>query len=236
MATLKILLVDDTKLCIELEKSFLKLSPVRILTATTGDEALEIARKEHPDLIFLDIHMPGMDGIACCREIKSDPSLRSIPVVMVTSSGTEEYLEKCKEAGCDAFVTKPINRRVFLEKARAYCNAIDRRELRIPFRTPVTCNRTGLALSAEIADISAGGVYLACDQEIEENAELLLVFVLSEDEKLSVEAKGRVAWVNTSRKRKKLTLPAGFGVEFVEIHDDAGEAIRTLIETQLTAE
>jgi CheY-like chemotaxis protein len=236
MTTKKILLVDDTKLFLELEKNFLKLSPVRILTASTGEEALEIARNEHPDLVFMDIHMPGMGGIACCKEMKSDSSLRSIPIVMVTSSGRDEDLEICRKAGCDGYVTKPVDRRQFLEKARVYLNTVERRGVRVPCRVTVSCRLNGFSLRAESADLSIGGTYLVCDQEVEDNMELTVAFTLHEPEEVAIASKGRVAWVNNEKRRKKPSLPVGFGVEFVEIPDYAGAAVRAFIESRRPAD
>ncbi|NMC72868.1 MAG: response regulator [Geobacteraceae bacterium] len=232
MATKKILLVDDTKLFLELEKNFLKLSPVRIFTASSGEEALEIARNEHPDLIFMDIHMPGMGGIACCREVKSDPELRTIPVVMVSSCGKEEDLEQCRQAGCDGFLTKPVDRRLFLEKARTYLNTIERRGVRIPYTTEVSCKVDGYALPAVSADLSIGGAYLATDRPVTENTELTLAFTLHEPEETAIASKGRVAWINSGNNRRKPSLPAGFGVEFIELPEYAGAAVRAFVESR----
>jgi CheY-like chemotaxis protein len=221
----KILLIDDTRLFLELEKSFLKLSPVKVLTAGTGEEALAIARVEHPDLIFMDIHMPGMGGIACCTALKSDPELRSIPVVMVTSSGKEEDIEICREAGCDGYVTKPIDRRIFLDKARSFLGTIDRREHRVPYRVSVVCSLNGKAIIAESADISSGGIYVACSEGLRETAELSLTFTLEQPVTTAVSVRGRIAWVNSLPSLRKPSLPPGFGVEFLDIQKPAAAAV-----------
>jgi len=232
MATKKILLVDDTRLFLELEKSFLKLSPVKILTASNGEEALEIARKERPDLVFMDIHMPGMGGAACCGEMKSDPALRTIPVVMVTASGKEEDLEICRQAGCDGYVTKPIDRRRFLEKARSYLDAIDRREQRIPYRAPVICTLDGFSFTGTSEDLSLGGVYVASGTVPREKCELALEIRITGPASTTVKARGVVAWENGPGKRKKASLPPGFGVEFIGMQDSEGEIIRSFVESR----
>jgi len=115
MSPPRILLVDDVKLFLELEKSYLHLSHSVVLTAATGEEALETARRERPDLIFLDLYMPGMDGAACCSILKGDPDLSAIPVVMVTTGGRPEEVAQCRAAGCDGLLTKPVDRVAFLE-------------------------------------------------------------------------------------------------------------------------
>lgn len=62
----------------------------------------------HPDAILLDVQMPGMGGIECLSRLKGDPATRAIPVVMVTTRGEEDVLARCKEIGCDGYVTKPV--------------------------------------------------------------------------------------------------------------------------------
>jgi CheY-like chemotaxis protein len=234
MTTKMILLVDDTKLFLELEKEFLKLSPVRILTASSGEEALEIAKNEHPDLIFMDINMPGMGGLASCKVMKSSP-LRSIPIIMVSTAGTEKDIELSRKAGCDDYITKPIDRRVFLEKARAYTNSVERREIRIPCRVSIFCKVNDFPFFAESTDLSINGMYIACDQDVEENMELTAAFTLQYPEEVAIATKGRIVWVNNSKSRKRPYLPVGFGVEFIEIPDYAGAAIRAFIESRRLA-
>ena len=111
----RILLVDDVRLFLELEKSFLNLAQTEILTAANGEEALAIVRRERPDLVFLDLYMPVLDGAACCAAIKGDPELSATPIVMVTTGGKPEEVEQCRAAGCDGLLTKPIDRTAFLE-------------------------------------------------------------------------------------------------------------------------
>ena len=85
MAKAKILLVDDTRLVLELEKSFLKFSRVEIVTAANGVEALELVRKDPPDLIFMDMNMPVMDGLTSMRTIRSMDA--EVKLIMLTSLG-----------------------------------------------------------------------------------------------------------------------------------------------------
>ncbi len=226
----KILLVDDVAMFLELQKTFLKLSSVHVLTARDGSEALQIARKEHPDLIFLDMHMPVMSGAECCALIKQDRLLRSVPVVMVTSEGKETDKELCFGAGCDDFITKPIDRVLYLEKARKYLPAIDRRELRLALRAKAKFRACGLTLSGEILDVGARGVYIATDYEIKPDTVIDLVFALTEADGALVQARGRVAWVNSGYNRRKPAYPPGFGVEFVSVTDVAKCILDRLME------
>lgn len=231
MPTPKILLVDDTRLFLELEKSFLKYSPVRVLTAGNGMEALEIARKERPDLIYMDLHMPEMDGALCCAVMKGDPALRGIPVIMVTSAGKEEDIRLCRGAGCDDFITKPVNRRIFLEKGRKFLDRIDRREVRIPCRTSVKFRAHNVHFSGVSVDISSGGIFVATDFDIEPKTQIELSFELPETGCPLEGIRGQVAWQNSGRNISKPHLPPGFGVEFINLTKEATETIKSFVET-----
>jgi len=106
MAIPKILLVDDTKLFLKLEQEYLKQSAAQIFTAGNGQEALELARSNRPDLIYLDLNMPVMDGVGCCAALKADPDLRDIPVILVTTAGMDDSVARCKEAGASGYLLK----------------------------------------------------------------------------------------------------------------------------------
>lgn len=231
MPTPKILLVDDTKLFLELEKSFLKLSPVRVLTALNGVEALEIARNERPDLIYMDLHMPQMDGALCCAVLKGDPVLRSIPVIMVTSAGKEEDARLCREAGCDDFLTKPVNRKEFLEKGRKFLDGIDRRDIRIPFRTPVKFKAHNVFFSGISADLSSGGIFVVADFDIEPKTPVELAFALPGNGSVFQKIEGQVAWQNNRKNILKPSMPPGFGIEFTNLPREAAETIHSFVET-----
>ena len=231
----KILLVDDVKLLIELEKNFLKLSPVKVLTASDGEEALEIVRREKPDLVYMDLNMPKMDGKSCCEAIKSDDELKSIPVIMVTTAGSKLDEQRCREAGCDDYLTKPIDRRLFLEKGRRFVSEIDRRELRAPCTTDVALLDNGVLERAGATDISIGGLYVASEMSCELEDVMRIAFTIPGKD-LKIMAKGRVAWRNSGTSRRKPKLPSGFGIEFVEIDTDAVKQIRQYVEEQRSKE
>ena len=112
MAKPRILLVDDSEFFLEVEKGFLKQSDVTIFTAENGRSALELAGKVRPDLIYMGLNMPGLAGDACCSILKADPVLGSIPVIMVIAAGSDRDLEACRKAGCDALLTRPVDRKL----------------------------------------------------------------------------------------------------------------------------
>ena len=103
----KILIVDDNALNIKLCKAILCKSH-EIFTATNAEEGLECARRILPDLILMDIQLPGMDGLAAMQVIKNDDHLRQIPVIALTSFAMVGDREKALAAGCDEYLPKPI--------------------------------------------------------------------------------------------------------------------------------
>ena len=177
----KILLVDDVDMFLELQKMYLKLSSVRVVTAKDGSEALHVVKKERPSLVFMDLHMPNMDGAECCARLKADPEFKLLPIVMITSEGKGEERQSCFRAGCDDFLTKPLDRTLFLETARKYLPAIDRRDTRVPCGTKVKFRAFGLTLSGEVLDVASNGIYIAADYEVEIGTMLEVVFALPDE-------------------------------------------------------
>lgn len=113
---MKILAVDDTATNLEIIKLLLRTSGHPIVLATDGAEALELARRERPDLIFMDLAMPGeVDGFEATRRIKADPGLAHIHIVAVTAMVTRGDHAQALAAGCDDFIRKPYTRKELLE-------------------------------------------------------------------------------------------------------------------------
>lgn len=90
-----------------------------VLEADTGDGGLAAVRRERPDLVLLDVMLPGMDGVEVCRRVKSDPATASTPVVMLTAKGEERDIVAGLDAGADDYVTKPFSKEVLLARIRA---------------------------------------------------------------------------------------------------------------------
>jgi len=107
--TKKILIADDEESLRLLVHATLEDEAHQILEAADGVEALEIARREKPDLILLDVIMPRMDGLEVCRRLKRDPATSHIPIVMLTVMGREEDREKGLLAGADHYLRKPFS-------------------------------------------------------------------------------------------------------------------------------
>jgi PleD family two-component response regulator len=114
----RVLLVDDSGTVIALEKLLLRDEPLELTTAHNGRQALEVALERVPDLILLDVVMPELDGIECCRRLRAEPLTAHVPVIMVTTKGNQAMVDAAFEAGCNDYVTKPIDKVQLLQKVR----------------------------------------------------------------------------------------------------------------------
>ena len=115
----KVLIVDDVPDNVELLACALEDEGYEVVKAYNGIEAIEVARSTEPDVIVLDIRMPGIDGIEVCRRLKADPELRPIPVIMVSALAEDTDLRKGLEAGAQDYIIKPYNVLVALAQVRA---------------------------------------------------------------------------------------------------------------------
>ena len=116
----KILIVDDEahiRMLIEQTLEDLEDEGVELLQADNGESAVEIIQEEKPQLVFLDVMMPKMNGMEVCRRIKHELSMNEVYIVLLTAKGQELDKQKGKEAGADLYMTKPFNPDALLEKA-----------------------------------------------------------------------------------------------------------------------
>lgn len=118
----KVLLVDDSGTALMMEKMILGKEPYDLVTASDGEEAVEAALRELPDLILLDVVMPRMDGFQVCERLREMDETREIPIIMVTTRGEAENVERGYELGCTDYITKPINGLELTTKVRNYLN------------------------------------------------------------------------------------------------------------------
>jgi two-component system cell cycle response regulator DivK len=116
----RILVVEDQDDNRRILRDLLTASGYELIEAVDGEQGLAAAQKEHPDLILMDIQLPGMDGYEVTRRIRADEALRSVPIIAVTSYALSGDDQKAFAAGCDAYVTKPFSPRNLLAKIREY--------------------------------------------------------------------------------------------------------------------
>lgn len=117
--THKILVVDDEQNIVELVQYNLERAGYKVVTAYDGDKALELVHKEKPDLILLDVMLPGTDGLAVCREVNSNAETKNIPIIMLSARGEELDKVLGLEMGADDYITKPFSPRELIARVKA---------------------------------------------------------------------------------------------------------------------
>jgi len=132
MANERILVVDDEEDVLELVRYNLDRSGYQTETASSGEEALSKARKSLPDLIILDLMLPGIDGLEVCKKLKSDGKTEQIPVIMLTAKGDESDIVTGLELGAEDYVTKPFSPKILIARVRRILHRAVSRDLEKP--------------------------------------------------------------------------------------------------------
>jgi CheY-like chemotaxis protein len=115
-----ILIVEDDPRNLKLIRDLLQIRGYTTLEATDGKQGVDMARAKMPDLILMDIQMPVMDGFEAISILKADPVTKSIPIIALTAFAMQGDREKCMEAGCNDYITKPLDTRAFVTKVKEY--------------------------------------------------------------------------------------------------------------------
>lgn len=123
----KILVVDDEEDILELVRHNLAREGYQVICAASGEKAVAKARSDKPDLIVLDLMLPGIDGLQVARNLKDDAGTRSIPIIMLTAKGEEADVVTGLELGADDYITKPFSPRVLLARIRAVIRRHDKK-------------------------------------------------------------------------------------------------------------
>jgi len=120
MAAESILIVDDNTPNLKLARLLLQTEGYVVRTAADADQALQLLQSFRPDLILMDIQLPGMDGLELTRRLKSDSATRKIPIVALTAYAMKGDQQKTTDAGCDGYIGKPIDTRSLAQLVRQY--------------------------------------------------------------------------------------------------------------------
>lgn len=127
--TAKLLVVDDAETIRSFMSMLLKNAGYDVIQASNGLEGLRLACEEKPDLILLDIEMPLMDGIECCRQIKQDATCEDIRIIMVTTLSKYSKVTEAFKAGADDYIVKPVDPKELRDKVQELVKFIEMRKL-----------------------------------------------------------------------------------------------------------
>jgi two-component system cell cycle response regulator DivK len=116
----RILVVEDNEMNMQLFEYLLEESGFEIIKATTGEEALKLATASRPDLILMDIHLPGMDGLSVVRELKAGGEMEGVPILALTAHAMRGDKDRFLQAGCDGYISKPIDVKTFIPSIQQF--------------------------------------------------------------------------------------------------------------------
>ena len=115
-----VLVIEDNSANMKLVRTLLQLGEYQVMEAVDAETGIEVAKKRQPDLILIDIQLPGIDGFEATKILKAAPDTAHIPIVALTSYAMDGDRKKAKEAGCDGYIAKPIDTRTFLSKIASF--------------------------------------------------------------------------------------------------------------------
>jgi len=124
----KILIVDDEKDIVKMLDYNLKKEGFRTLSANDGEDAIDLAHREHPDLIILDLMLPGIDGLEVCKALKKESKTAKVPIIMLTAKAQETDKVLGLELGADDYVTKPFSPRELIARVKAVLRRIKEKD------------------------------------------------------------------------------------------------------------
>jgi uncharacterized protein (TIGR02266 family) len=222
----KILIADDTRLFREIGSVFLaRLGS--ILTAASGTEALEIARREQPDVMIVDFDMPDMCGDNLCRAVKADRDLHQIPVIVVTSGRSAEEHARAVRARADDVLMKPFNRmQIGLSVSRLLGEGRPQAPARVPLDEGVRVRlvRADASSWGVARDLSRGGVFVETLGRLPVNTELHLDFRLPEVRR-SMKPTAQVMWSGVHPKSRA----PGMGLRFLALDRPSTQQIDSFV-------
>ncbi len=186
-----VLIADDLKFFLEVEKSFLQRGGFEVLTADTGQKAVELAREKQPQLILIDLEMPKMDGASACAAMRREPVLAQTPIIIMSATGTPENRERCLKAGCTEFVAKPQKPEELLGIVARILSVKQRESARITVVFNVTGSHGARQVIGQARNLSEKGLLLETSSPLSVGSVLELEFFLPKT-RYAVKAKGEV--------------------------------------------
>jgi uncharacterized protein (TIGR02266 family) len=218
-----ILLVDDVELFRDVGSLFLSPSG-RVITASSGEQAIEIARRERPDVMIVDLLMPGMPGDEVCHFIKTDPDLHDTPVIMLVGANAASQWGRAVRAGADDVLAKPITRVGLNQTVRRFISGPKRSGLpRIPLDSAVQLQLESRVQQGRVKNLSRGGLFVQTESDLTTDREVGLKFTLP-DSTTQFNPTARVVW---KQKEASQDATSGIGMRFVDI---SGDLVRKLEE------
>jgi uncharacterized protein (TIGR02266 family) len=216
----KIVAVDDSMVFLMYISILLKRMGFEVVPVESGAEALKIVRLVEPDLIMLDVIMPGVDGIKVLTQVKGDQQVAGIPVIMMSALVEEETVETCRGLGAAGYLKKPIQIELLHEVLQdCIFSPIGwtRKHVRAAVNTKVTVTVNGTTRTLHAETISAGGIYVRTNKPFPAGTDLELTVPLEGDRTLTLA--GTVVYIK-GLYGDVFKVPPGMAVEFRELTEE----------------
>ncbi len=223
----RILIVDDDEFFIQFQKAFLQREHFEILEARDGQEALETMREQRPDIVLLDLHMPGMDGLEVLVRARAEGMI-DLPIVMVSKEEDTTKIKELKEAGAIDFLTKPIDIDIFMGKVSTYLKETHRTGQRLPVSIKIRYQTLDELLHGESKDLSTTGIFVRSKKKIEIGSLVeLFLYPADDTEAEPIRVMGEVV-----RKVNGPEKNSGVGMKFISLDPESVELIARLLEEE----
>lgn len=219
----RILLVDHSRGALLFQETILRRRHQAILTALSGGEGLIKARSERPQLIVFGFDLFDMTAPEFCREVRSDPDLKGVSLLLVCERETAPNADLCLSAGCNDVIFRPLQREELDEKVSRLTSIPSRRQLRTITRIEISLENNGRFILGRSLNISANGMLLEVDRVLPGDGKVRIHFYLPGDAK-PMQITGEVL-------RAEFTgTMAKYGVRFVETDDDQRDRIERYVQ------
>jgi len=233
MSKLSILLADDSRFFRAIENQFLQKTPAEILEADDCDTALAIVRNKRPDLVYISFSLPPTGGVDFCQRVKKDPELRTTPVVIVCDPNAPEQIELARQKGCDACLSKPLDKHSFLQLGRQFLPGV--REHRQPTFFRVAIFSGDEEFTGKCLDLSCGGMFVESQADLPPGTEIELSFKLPGGSETQFSCSAVISWLNRKPNPMKPHYPHGFGIMFVKLPEAVHKAILRVSDKKTTS-
>lgn len=203
-----------------------------VIPAQNGVEVLKFSKLSEPDLIILDMHMETMDGLTVLKYLKEDAQTSRIPVIIISTDATEGTMRKCKEAGCSAYLAKPV-RIDQLHEAIQNCffstQGTNRKHLRVSVNKKISVTYQGTDYQLYSEAISTGGMYVVKEEPFPVGSDVGIKILLNKD---TLSLKGTVIYIK-ELFGDLFKLPPGMAIQFKDISVNDRTTIKYYIENIL---
>jgi|GEM_PF-976329 len=225
--TKKILIVDDDEFFLQVQRGFLEREHFEIIEARRGDAALEIMRKESPDIVLLDLYMPEMDGLETMVRARAEGMI-DLPIVIVSREDDQGKIRELLDAGANEFLTKPIKIEELIKTVNTLTKEAHREHPRIPAVIKIRYRNLNELLPGDSKDISSTGIFIRTKKPLEAGRNIE-IYLYPADKSAGPEIKVTGEIVRACQGE---TTDPGMGIKFINLVPESVKTISEIIEAQ----